>query len=113
MAPAALRLTPSPWMSSGSVALRRTSKIEHEYRVPCAPFPLLAFIHQSEVHSQHRPTFCEVHVKEHVQKPAAMTAVYCLVGWVAALGWGMKQLTLATAGFETGRRVKARHGSSP
>jgi IS5 family transposase len=29
-----------------------------------------------------------------------MMVVYYLAGWIAALGWGMNQLTLATVGFE-------------
>src|ERR1700756_1414211 len=37
--------------------------------------------------------------KEALQKPAAVI-VQCLAGWIAALGWGMKQLTLAAVGFE-------------
>jgi hypothetical protein len=37
--------------------------------------------------------------KEPLQKPGTVI-VKCLAGWIAALGWGMKQLTLAAVGFE-------------
>src|SRR5437764_9930654 len=42
-----------------------------------------------------RPTLA----REPLQKPAAVI-VQCLAGWIAALGRGMKQLTLAAVGFE-------------
>src|SRR6201997_5300299 len=53
----------------------------------------------NEFSSSKRTVISRSRVREALQKPVAVI-VQCLAGWIAALGRGMKQLTLAAVGFE-------------